>query len=274
MRRLLLSLIAALAALAAGAQSYEALADSADGYMRRERWADAARVLRQAMRMRPASKANALLLSNLGVAQTNLGQTDDALRSFEAALAMAPRSTAILSNRARAYMQMHRDREALADLTAALRIDSTLVWPRRMRGWLRLSATQDIDGAYSDFRRLTEQTPDSADSFRGLGIAAYYTSRYAEADSALTRAIRLQPDDEALLWRAATRICTDRLSDAAADLSDALRIAPRNGDLYMLRAYLNRLRYRATDAEADLKNARAYGANPQLTLMLFGKEMP
>lgn len=275
MRRAFLLIIIALAASAAGAQSYTALADSADGYLKRERWADAARTLRQAMRIRPGNPANALLLSNLGVAQTNLGQYDDALQSFEAALALAPRSTAVLSNRARTYMSMRRNADAIADLSQALRIDSTLLWPRRMRGWLRLAETNDVEGALQDFRYHTTAAPDSADAFRGRGIAAYYSCLYAEADSALSRAIELEPsDDEAMLWRAATRIITNQFADAAADLSKAISIAPTNGDLFMLRAYLNRLRYRNTDAESDLKNARSYGANPQLTLMLFCKEMP
>ena len=144
-----------LCALHSGAQTltatYVELADSADRYIRQERWADAERVIVKALRHEPANKSNYLLWSNLGVARTEMKNYDGALEAYEIGLAMAPASTALLSNRARTYMAKGDKKEAVADLDKALSLDSTLQWPRKMRGLVRASAG-DSEGALSDFR--------------------------------------------------------------------------------------------------------------------------
>lgn len=69
-------------ALSSGAQTltatYIELADSADVYMKNERWGDAERVIVNALRHEPANKSNYMLWSNLGTVRTNMGDYDGA----------------------------------------------------------------------------------------------------------------------------------------------------------------------------------------------------
>ena len=51
-------------------RTYIELADSADNYMKRERWEDAERMIMGALRHEPANRSNWLLWSNLGLVST------------------------------------------------------------------------------------------------------------------------------------------------------------------------------------------------------------
>ena len=75
--------------------AYVERADSADHYIKAERWADAERNLKTALRLEPANPGNALLLSNLGYVQTMLGKFDDALESYDVSLSIAPKSAVV-----------------------------------------------------------------------------------------------------------------------------------------------------------------------------------
>lgn len=255
----------------AGAQTYEALADSADNYIKRERWTDAERVLLQALRMRPAAFQNHLLLSNLGVVQTNLNRPADALRSFGAGLSLAPRSTVLLINRARTYISINAVDSALADLSKSLEVDSTLLWPRKMRGLLQLEK-KNIEAALDDFRILSAQSPRSGDAMFGIGACRYNQGNYKGAIEMFSKAYEYGFDEEALLWEAAAYINLEDFQGASEKIRQGIEKNPRNGDLYQLRAYLHKLQYRAEDAELDVKNASHYGADPQLIRSLFEKK--
>ena len=56
---------------------------------------------------------------------------------------------------------------------------------------------------------------------------------------------------------------TEQLADASADIGDAMKLYPLNGELYLLRAWLNKLYYRHNDAEADAKRAIELGVNAE-----------
>lgn len=260
-----------LTIMSAGAQTYEALADSADNYIKRERWQDAERVLLQALRMRPAAFENHLLLSNLGVVQTNLKRPADALRSFGAGLSLAPRSTVLLINRARTYISINAVDSALADLTRSLEVDSTLLWPRKMRGLLHLEK-KNIDDALRDFKILFDADPRSGDAMFGIGACRYNKGDYRGAVEMFSKASEHGFDEEALMWEAAAYINMDDFQGASEKIRQGIEKNPQNGDLYLLRAYLHKLQYRTEDAELDIKNASHYGADPQLIRSLFTKK--
>ena len=66
-------IFAAYPPMTASSPRYLALVDSADNYIKRERWTDAEQTLLSALRLEPGNFTNSLLLSNLGVVRTNLG---------------------------------------------------------------------------------------------------------------------------------------------------------------------------------------------------------
>lgn len=273
MKRLLLSSLVALVAIPTGAQNYTQWADSADNYIKRSRWADAKRCFTNAMRLEPANPGNSLLLSNMGIVSTELGDYEQALLYYEAALSRLKRSSAVHENRARTYLRMgEHEQEALDDINAALAIDSTLTWPLNMRGLLMLSRNDTVS-AKRDFQRLLELQPDSVAPYYGLGTVAYREARFERADSLYSKALSISPrDEEVLFWRAASRLNLNKLNEADDDVSDGLKLNPRNGDFYLIRALLNQMRYRPTDAEIDLKNAREFGADTRMIQAILPKK--
>ena len=260
-------------AIPTGAQNYTQWADSADNYIKRSRWADAKRCFTNAMRLEPANPGNSLLLSNMGIVSTELGDYEQALLYYEAALSRLKRSSAVHENRARTYLRMgEHEQEALDDINAALAIDSTLTWPLNMRGLLMLSRNDTVS-AKRDFQRLLELQPDSVAPYYGLGTVAYREARFERADSLYSKALSISPrDEEVLFWRAASRLNLNKLNEADDDVSDGLKLNPRNGDFYLIRALLNQMRYRPTDAEIDLKNAREFGADTRMIQAILPKK--
>lgn len=256
-----------ICALHSGAQTltstYVELADSADRYLRQERWADAERVIVRALRHEPANRSNYLLWSNLGVVRTNMGDLDGALEALNIGLASAPRSTMLLSNRARTLIARGNTRGALDDLDAALELDSTLQWPRKMRGTLR-AAAGDRKGAETDFAIYTARFGEDASVAEARGDLAASANELPEATRFYMEAYRLQPDVYLLTKGLLTAHLCDRLEEHEEALAEGLRKYPREGTLYLLRAMLNKRRYQNTAMEHDLKTARELGVNEDL----------
>jgi tetratricopeptide (TPR) repeat protein len=106
---------------------------------------------------------------------------EDAQRELEAAYRSMGRPTAA-DSLARAYQQTVRRREALA---------------MRVEG-LQKSAAGDLPGALHSFQRARELDAALVDLANDLGAVYARLGRYAEAQSELTRAARLRPDDAAI----------------------------------------------------------------------------
>ena len=188
-------------ALLSGAQTltstYVELADSADRYIRAERWQDAERVIVKALRHEPANRSNYLLWSNLGIVRERQENYPGALEAYGIGLASAPRSTMLLTNRARTYLATGQLAAARADLDSALDVDSTLQWPRKMRGVIR-AALGDLDGADADLdiytarwgadaenpSDVTSMTPDNIERlkeiFHDMNSVSYRTELESE----------------------------------------------------------------------------------------------
>lgn len=268
MKRAFIAVITICAAASAAAQTYTEYADSADHYIKVERWADAERMLVTAMRLEPGNFHNSLLLSNLGVVRTNMKRYDDALVCFESGLGISPNSTVLLTNRARTYIEMNRKSEAEADLTKVLQIDSTLATPRSLRGFLRLD-NRDFEGATSDFKMLLKENSDTIAAWRGLGYCALETGASQQAEEMWSRVIAADPTEEAYLMRAIARTVDGRYPEASEDIRLGLEINPRNGNLYFARGMLDRLCYRPDDAEINFSNAKKYDAEVQALLRFY-----
>lgn len=263
----ILTFIICFCALQSGAQTltatYVQMADSADRYMSQGRWLDAERVIVKALRHEPANKSNYLLWSNLGLVRTNMEDYDGALEAYNIGLISAPHSTVLLSNRARTYITKGDTEAAMTDLDTALALDSTLQWPRKMRGLLR-TATGDLPGAVSDFAKYEESYGEDAAILEAEGDIA--TSR-GDIDTAITRyraAYKLEPDTSLLGKSLLTAYMFDRLDDMADDLTEGLKKYPRDGMLYLMRAMLNKSRFQTDAMEVDLKMSKEFGVDETL----------
>ena len=113
--------------------AYLNLIDSAQTATAAGRYDDAALMLHQALSARPASPANVLLLSNLGMVQHYAGRDTLAYTTLSSALSQAPGSATILMNRGKVLTALGRFDSAIADFSAALRRDTSRMEPRFYR---------------------------------------------------------------------------------------------------------------------------------------------
>lgn len=264
------ALLSVVSAPAADAQSkgYVENVDSAAWYADHERWADSERCLKQALRLEPAYAGNALVLSNLGYAQTRLGHLDEALVSYGASLGINPESARVLTNRAATYIDKGDTRSALADLDKALNIDPNLKDALRVRGVLRLDKG-DTTGAEADFTALAKIAPADASAFSGLASCAAMKGDLKEAVKWYDEAIKISPDEDMMFMRGLYLLETDDFKGASEAIAEALAKYPQCGNLYLLRGVLHQRAYLNTEAEADKKLALRYGADPEIFEQLF-----
>lgn len=255
-----LSLVPTL--ISASSPEYIALADSADNYIKAENWIMAEQTILKALRLEPGNFTNSLLLSNLGVVQTQMGDLDKALESFRLGLSIAPNSSVIYANRARTYLHLSRYEDALDDLNSTLSIDSIQEWPLQTRGFLLID--KDPKKAAEDFTRLSIRFPKNPYGFTGLAAIAENQLRNEDALTLYDKALVVEDSPEIRFSRILLKINMQKFNEASEDISDSISRFPHNGELYLLRGYLNKLRFRNDDAAIDKKIALDKGVERQL----------
>lgn len=269
--RLIFILATFLPSIAAIAQTkdeetpYVKMMGVADSAIAKGDWVSAEKYLRDAMHMEPANPANLLLLSNLGMVQFYQGKDSIAVETLTDACNIAPRAVPILANRANVLEALGRYDEALADCNSILEIDSTNVRARAMRINF-LVRSGNYQEAQTDLDSLIRIAPENPLTNIIAGNIYTATGRYAEAITPLSKAIDANPQAEYFAARALCRIMTGNLNDASTDIAEGLRINPMEGELYLYRAMLNKMRYRNDDARADAKRAMQLGISQQRAL--------
>lgn len=264
MNRCILALLILAGGLRCLASSprYLALADSADNYIKREKWERAEETILKALRLEPGNFSNSLLLSNLGIVQTRQGKLEEALESFRLGLSIAPRSSVIRTNRARTLLQLGRYEDALSDLNETLSIDSLQEWPLQVRG--RLLISSDPEEARKNFETLKRHYPSNPASRTGLAALAEKEGKGDEALRLYAEALGMEDDPDTRFMRILLEINMNRYSEASEEISDAIKAYPTNGDFHILRGLLHRLQYRYDEAKIDKKIAIDKGSDRQL----------
>ncbi len=263
-RKILTFIFVAITCFAATASNtdddtpYVKLMSRADSAIAKGDWSIAENALRQAIKTEPANPANLLLLSNLGMMQFYQGQDSLALETLTRACDIAPRSVQVLANRATVLEATGKTDEAVRDCNSILEIDSTYVRARAMRLFSYLR-NKEWQAAQNDLDILLKQAPDNIMTNIADGTLYSSTGRYAEAITPFSKVIEMNPQAEYYAARAFCRIMTDNINDASQDIAEGLRINPLEGELYLYRAMLNKMRYRAADAKADAERAIQLG---------------
>ena len=139
---------AVLAAVAFGvpdisARQYEAYIDSAENYIKRDRYAEAAECYRNALRDSPGSPLNSKIFANLGICLTETGDLDGALQAFDVALVREPSSAAILNSRAKTHLLRNDKDAAMKDLNMALTSDSLHAESLKLRAQIEMLAREN-----------------------------------------------------------------------------------------------------------------------------------
>lgn len=242
---------------------YLELADSADYFISRENWHKAEAKIIEALRLEPANFTNSLLLANLGLVQTNLGEYNKALETLSLGLNMAPSSTVLLNNRAHTFLLLDSVSAAIKDIDKSLEIDSIQEWSLQTRAYLYLQEN-NIAESKKLFLKLKNKFPQNISVYSGLAAIAEYEGDFTNASENYRKAIINNPNDnesrEAYIF---LLIRNEHYSEARSEIRDALKMNSENPMFYLLRGYLHRLNYRLDEAQADKKIAISKGIDPQ-----------
>lgn len=242
--------------------NYMEIVQQADEAIKDRKWPEAEELILVAMRTEPANPGNILLMSNLGMVRFNAGNDSLALQTLNDAHIMAPASVTVLQNRARVLLSIGRDKEAFQDFSTVLNLDSTLTESRFYRSILALE--QGMDSlSLTDIEYLTHHSPGSR--YTNLAASTYYrmTKQYQKAIPYLSKLIDKEKHPEHFAARAMCEMLTGDLDAAAIDVAEAIALDPTDGDLYLQRAMLHKMRFRPDDAHADGQRAIQLGVPPE-----------
>ena len=259
--RITFAAVAALSVMAFSVSPREAILEEMDKAISEQRWAAADSLILSALRAEPANPTNPLLFFNLGVVRYNMGRDSLALEALDIALQKVPNSLQILSNHAMVLRSLHRDDEAFSDYSKILKIDSTHTEANFYHGMMSLDRN-DLATARADIARLD---PESEYGLVGRAELSMLTGAKGvyEAIDIYGKLIEKWPSAEYYMRRSLCYIILERYNDASADINEAIRLSPNDGELYHIRALINKFRFRDDDAAADARRAVQLGVNPE-----------
>jgi Flp pilus assembly protein TadD len=191
--------------------------------------------------------AYAVALLNRGGVLVELKRFDEALVSYEQALAIQPDHAEALCNRGIVLNELKQPQAALAsyDRALALGVNSAELHYNRGRALLAL---KQVDEALATFERALELSPDDALAHSGRGVALHQLGRLEEALASHERAAALQPDSAITHSnRGLALYYLKRLDEAAACYERALALQPDVPD-----AHYNEAHYRLLTGDLPL----------------------
>lgn len=238
--------------------TYVELADSADYYIGKKMWREAEQVIIKALKHEPANKSNYLLWSNLGSVREQQQNFDGAIESYTIGLSSAPKSTILLTNRARAFLALGRNEDALADLDLVLQTDSLQQWPLKIRGILNASKGK-FDDALRDFSLYKKHYGDDAGVEEVSGDIYSSQAEFDKSLKAYRNSLKIEPTEEVYVKIALISYAIGKIDEAAEDISEGIKKFPRKAELYVMRGLLNKSRYQTDAYESDIKMAKHLG---------------
>jgi protein O-GlcNAc transferase len=136
------------------------------------------------------------ILSNRGAALQMLNRFEEALASYDQALAIQADNAVLLYNRGRVLQDLGRFDEALANYDGAIRLDPNFAAALNNRGNTLRSLKRDAEAMASYDRALTLQ-PGYAEAFYNRGNMQWSVNgNYGAAVRDLEKAVTLNPDYE------------------------------------------------------------------------------
>ena len=135
----------------------------------------------------------AAALANRGNALGELGRYEEALASFERAIAAEPDFAEAHYNRGNALAALGRGDEAIASYDRALALEPKHVAALNNRG-IALQSGRRFEAALASYERALALDPDDADTLNNLGNLYHEQGRVAAAVEAGSRAVQLRPE--------------------------------------------------------------------------------
>lgn len=242
------------------AQTYNEMVEKSYEYADSNNFSAAEQCLKAAMRLEPANPLNYALLTNLGTLQRRLGNPEEALISYTAALNQHPDNPLILSNRAELYTEMHEVDNAIYDYSVILAKDPTNEQSLFKRGLLYINKGEYLL-AETDFDLIIDTYEDTFWGRFGFAILQKARGFYDDSEIIFNYLVEKYPDNTRLLEeRAELFFLTKRNSRAMSDLNKVFKATPEpSAELYMLRGRVKLAQYEKESAALDFKKALELG---------------
>lgn len=250
------------------ADPYFLLMGEADSAMAAKDWQQAAARLNDALKVRPDAPTNALLLNNLASAYIMLGADSLAMDSYNRSLEIAPSMTASLLGRAKLHLHLQQDVLAYRDFETVLQIDSISTEALFYHGLMALYAG-GLETANADIEALRRIAPKAYNTTVACASLYSLTGREEQAIPLLEKLIENDPSAEFFASLAGCHLQLGQLTEASEIIGRGLKLYPNDPELYYYRAWLNRDRYRRSEAETDARKAVELGASPIRVAELF-----
>ncbi len=208
---------------------------------------------------------DSLLLTVLGGAYSEAGRQEDALRAYEDAVKAAPCDDDALMLLAGQLDRLGRSAEAEAAFTRLVALN-----PRQSLGWHYLATAaflrEDYAASAEAYRRASDIAPDDPTVLYGLASSLYSLEDYAGAEAAYRRARSLAPEDAAVWAGWGDSLAKlGRAAPAIEAYEKAVALDPGKASLWMSLGMLYEREGRAEDALRAYEQAAALqGDDPLL----------
>jgi tetratricopeptide (TPR) repeat protein len=154
-----------------------------------DKFAEAIEQLKIATQLLPQ---NAQAWNHLGLAYYGAGQTDDAIRAYQQAIALDRNLAAARFNLGLLYLEQNRNQDAISELTTF-----TALQPNSTEGWLHLASAQlrirRFDDAEKAFVRVQKIDPKNPEMLDGIGVIQLQRKRPRDAFNYFEAALQQNP---------------------------------------------------------------------------------
>ncbi len=243
----LITLVLAAMVLPTFSQTYEELCDRAATAIEHDSLPQAEHYIRQALKTDPANPRNALLFSNLGTVQRRQRHYDAALESYNYALNIAPRTPAILLNRAALYLETGKDEPARMDYALVLDLEPDNKEALEMRAFIYVRQ-RDYKSARADYEHLLKLSPQHFNGRLGLATLCQREGKYQDALSILNDMVNEKMEGTSLITAPLHAVVYTARADveqelghddmALADLNEAIRLDNARVEAYLIRGQI------------------------------------
>jgi predicted O-linked N-acetylglucosamine transferase (SPINDLY family) len=167
------------------------------------------------------------VLYNRGNTLLSLNRPEEALASFDRAIAIKPDYAEVLYNRGNTLLSLNRPEEALASFDRAIAIKPDYAEMLYNRGNTLLSLKRPEE-ALASFDRATAIKPDYAEAFYARGALLVSLKRPVEALASFDKALAINPADADMLAIRGKTLLFDlnQAAEAVASFDKALAIQP------------------------------------------------
>jgi protein O-mannosyl-transferase len=203
---------------------------------------------------------------NRGVAYSNAGDFERALKDFTAAIALDPNYAEAYHSRGVVLGKQGKLKEAIADFTRAIDIEGALTAAYNNRG-SAYGREGELDLAVRDFSRALMIDPNYAEAYKNRGIVYVMQGRVPDGILDFTRAVGSDPHYvEAYLNRGLIYGQEGRLQEAVSDLTRAIALDPSLAVAYQNRivAYYGLKAYDQAWDDVMTMKARGYPLDPNV----------